>query len=160
MNEFKLIEVTKGSPYLDQIENLFGQLYEYMRTTGLQIDLVENGENIWRTSLEKMIGGRFSTLVAAVKNDTAIGFAHGTTRFTPDYTGGLKVGFITFVFVTPNLRIKGVGKKMIDKLEEWFRSKNVNSFELDVLCDNTSGIKFWEYLGYKRELLQMRKKIS
>lgn len=157
MNSIRIIEINKDSSYMAQIEDLFAQLYNYMNSTGLQMPLINGGEKLWRKSIEKIIGGRFGMLIGAIEEERVIGFAQGTIRFSADYMGSLKVGFITNIFISPEFRSKGLGKNLVSNLEEWFKSKDVHSYELQVLSGNINGIGFWESIGYKRELLQMRK---
>lgn len=160
MEDLRILEVNKDDAYMDQIETLFAELYGYMANTGLLIPLIPHGEELWRKSTEKLTGGRFGMLLAAVTGEKVVGFAHGTIKFAPDYMGGLKVGYITQIFISPEHRARNIGKKLVKTLEEWFRSKSVHSYELQVLCGNNNGIGFWENLGYKRELLQMRKMLN
>jgi len=160
MQGVELREINKGDALLDQVEFLFRQLYAHLADAGMQMPMVEGGEKLWRQSSEKLLGGRFGILVAAVQNDKAVGFAHGVLRYAPDYLGGLKVGFITNIFVDPAYRSFGAGKKMVEYLENWFRTKGTHSCELQVLTGNAQGIEFWTRCGFSRELLQMRKKMS
>lgn len=155
----ELREVNKGDALLDQVELLFKRLYAHLAEAGMQMPLVEGGEKLWRRSAEKLIGGRFGILVAAVRNGEAVGFAHGVLRYAPDYLGGLKVGFITNIYVDPEVRASGIGRSMIEYLETWFRAKETHSCELQVLAGNATGLEFWTRCGFSRELLQMRKKI-
>ncbi|MDH5570133.1 MAG: GNAT family N-acetyltransferase [Gammaproteobacteria bacterium] len=155
--DINIVEINKGDPYMDQIERLFSDLYQYMSGTGLQMQIVEDGASIWRSSIEKLTGGRYGMLYAAISDEKVIGFAHGSIRYSAEFMGGLKVGHITHLFVLPDYRKTGIGNDLISYLEKWFLSKDVHSYELQVLCDNTLGINFWERNGYKKELLQMRK---
>ena len=157
MSDIKIIEITKGSQIMDQVEDLFADLYDYMEDTGLQMPLVDGGEKKWRNSIEKLVGGRFGILLGAISNEKLIGFSHGAIRYSADYLGGLMVGYITHLFVMPEFRSSRIGYKLLSDVEDWFDSKGVHSYELQVLCDNSLGIRFWEKMGYKRELLQMRK---
>ncbi len=149
-------ELDKESPYWDKVEELFVQLYDYMEARGILMPLVENGQKMWVASLKKA-AGRFSVLNVAIMDNVVVGFACGTIRFAPGFIGGYKVGYISHAFVRPDLCGKGIGKKLIGKVEEWFNNRNVHSYELQVLCENMSSIKFWEAMGYKKELFQMRK---
>ena len=157
MSDIKIIDVNKDDPYLDEIIPLFVKLYDHMKDSGIIMPLVKDGEKKWRASLDNMVGGRFGVMKAALHEDKVIGFAHGLIRYAPDYLGALKVGYLTHIFVSPEFRGNDTGKILVESVETWFKSKNVHSFELQVLCDNTGGINFWENTGYKKELFQMRK---
>jgi len=157
LSDISIFEIKPGDPLLDEMEGLFAHLYQYMGGTGLQMHPADGGEKMWRKSIEKLAGGRFGMLLGAKSDEKLIGFAHGAIRYSADYLGGLKVGYVTHLFVIPELRSTGIGKKLLSDIEGWFDSKDVHSYELQVLCDNSLGIRFWENMGYKRELLQMRK---
>lgn len=156
MSSVYIQEMNKDSPYWDNVEKLFVQLYCQMQNKGLLMPLVEQGEKKWRASLGNTLG-RYSVLKIAIEgNANVVGFICGTIRLAPNYIGGCRVGYISHIFVKPDLCGKGVGKQLVREVEEWFDDKKVNSIELQVLCNNTSAIDFWEILGYKKELFQMR----
>jgi ribosomal protein S18 acetylase RimI-like enzyme len=157
MNAIEIVEIeASNGPLLDKTEALFRQLYDFMKRRGLMIPLAEGGEMVWRKSMEKALG-RFGHLVAALRGCHMLGFAHGTIRLTPEYLGGQRVGYITNVYVLPEMRGQRLGRQMIARLENWFLKNRVHSFEVQVLCQNEGARQFWEELGYEKELLQLRK---
>ena len=144
---------------LPQIEKLFVQMYEHMKDAGLKTPLIEGGEKLWRKSLEMTIG-RFGKLILAVKDRDVVGFAHGIIKLSPDYLGGEKTGLITHVYVSPEERNIGVGRKMVNVMEKWFEDQNVRICEISVLHMNNMAISFWKDLGFKEEQIQMFKTIK
>ena len=159
MSGIKIIRVTAADKKkLLQVQHLFDELYSYIKKTekNLMLPPEKNASEIWGESVQKILG-RFGELIVAVENATVIGFAAGVLRLTPDYLGGKKVGYITFFFVSPSARKKNIGKKMLVKLENQFRDKKVHSIELQITYNNTDGQAFWKAMGYKNELVQLRK---
>jgi ribosomal protein S18 acetylase RimI-like enzyme len=140
-----------------QVEVLFQQMYNYMYNHHLLLPLSENGAELWTKQIQKSVG-RLQALVIAQDANSIIGFGVGAIRLTPDYLGNKKIGFITHIFITPEKRIHGIGKKIVNKLEEWFLENTVDSIELEVLMGNDSGIEFWKKLGYQGNLIKMRRK--
>jgi GNAT superfamily N-acetyltransferase len=157
MAETKIVEITKGSPWLDRVQVLFKQLYQYMQNCGILMPLVENGDAVWRKSIEKIIDGRFGILKGATIDEELAGFVTAITRFAPDYLGGKKVGYISHLYINPSFQKSGIGRLLVHDVEIWLKSKNVQSLEIQVLTTNLGGIEFWEKVGYKKELIQMRK---
>lgn len=146
-------------PGWDEVNELFRQMYAAMDAMGLMIPLAEDGAENWVQSA-KNIAGKYGITIL-VKNDAkAIGFAHGTLRFMPDYLGGLYIGSITHVYVDEQYRRTGIGKLLIKQLEDWFLSKKVHSIELQVIAGNQGAQSFWQKLGYHNELVQYRKMMS
>ena len=156
MNKVTITPISPDNNRLVEIADLYRKFYEGMNSQGLLLPLVDGGELQWIQSIKTTLG-RFNQLYAAIFSDQIIGFAYGTIRFTPPYIGGERVGFVGGLYVLPEYRSKGIGEQLYNHLETWFKTKKTHSFELQVLCGNHSGMKFWEKLGYQRELLQMRK---
>jgi ribosomal protein S18 acetylase RimI-like enzyme len=143
---------------LYQVDILFLEMYEQMTELGLMIPLDTAGVRKWMNSIKKNLN-RFGILEVALKNDRLVGFAHGAISITPDYLGNKKVGVVTHIYVQPFYRMSKVGRQLLNNLEKWFENKGVHSIELQVLHENAAAIKFWDEMGYHRELLQYRKLI-
>lgn len=141
---------------LQQVEILFNNMYAEMLQQGLALSLNENGSTLWLESVKRMVN-RMGILLIATKGDEVVGFAQASLKFAPDYLGSVKIGFINHVFVLPELRKEGVGKKLINLLIKLLKEKEIHSVELQVLSKNSIGRKFWNEMGFKEELLQMRK---
>ena len=157
--EVEIFLASKNTPLktFQQVEVLFQKMYHYMDSRDLLLPLSQNGAELWTKQLKKSLG-RLQALVVAQEADSIIGFGVGAIRLTPDYLGNKKVGFITHIFIAPEKRIHGIGKKVVKKLEEWFLENTVDSIELEVLIGNDSGIEFWNKLGYQGYLIKMRRK--
>jgi ribosomal protein S18 acetylase RimI-like enzyme len=101
--------------------------------------------------------GRYSMVILAKKGESVVGFAHGMLKFLPDYLGGFAIGSITHVYVEDDSRRSGIGKALVNMLEDWFREKKTHSIELQVITGNPAAREFWKKLGYLEELQQYRK---
>ena len=143
---------------LSQTEKLFDELYSYINNVEKELMLApeKNAASLWLEGIKKTLG-RFGQLVVAVENNKVLGFGYGLLRFTPDHLGEKKVGYITYFYVSPSTQKKGSGKKILQQLEHWFKEKKVHSIELQVTFNNTAGQAFWKAMGYKNEVIQLRK---
>jgi GNAT superfamily N-acetyltransferase len=138
------------------VAELFTRMYAHMDEMGLTLPLAEGGTAQWLKTA-KNTSGKFGIVVLARDGEKSIGFAHGMLKFLPDYLGGHPVGTITHIFVDEDARREGIGRDLVNKLEEWFRVNKVHSIELQVITGNPTAREFWKDLGYKEELLQYRK---
>ncbi|HET6243535.1 MAG: GNAT family N-acetyltransferase [Bacteroidetes bacterium] len=149
-----------NDPLLIQVKHLFQQMYDQlndqMPEKQLKIPLVDNGAELWLEGVKKMLG-RLGRIVVAIKDDKVIAFANGVIYFTPDYLGDLKVGSIANVFVLPQARELGLGLRLVTELEQWFKSKNVHSVNLQVIFENNQASDFWKHCKYLEEIIQFRK---
>lgn len=156
-DSIRIIEIKlPDDPAWEEVGALFEEMYHYMSGHGIIISLATDGQEKWLASAQTT-AGRFSILLTAYHENRMIGFAQGALKFLPDYLEGNPVGVITHIFVMEGFRETGVGKALLERLEEWFREKKVASIELQVLAGNPAGIKFWEKTGYSKELFQYRK---
>ncbi len=156
MANYQIQLLAPGDHRLDEVAELFRKLYDLSDSQGSLMPLAENGEQIWRRGIEKTLG-RFSQIYVAAMSEQVIGFAWGSLKMLPEYVGGHVVGHINAIYVLPEFKQQGIGRELIGRLEEWFRSRKARSFELHVFHQNDPGLAFWESLDYKKELYQMRK---
>jgi GNAT superfamily N-acetyltransferase len=138
------------------VGELFTRMYARMDELGLILPLIHSGTEKWLKTARNT-AGKYGMVILAKDKDKAIGFAHGMIKFLPDYLGGFTVGLITHVYVDDDSRRTGVGKALVNLLEDWFRMKKVHSMELQVISGNPAAQEFWKKLGYLEELKQYRK---
>ncbi len=55
--------------------------------------------------------------------------------------------YIDKVYVIPDARGQGIGKKLVDKISNWAEACGAERVRLRVLKSNTKGIAFWEREG-------------
>lgn len=143
-------------PYWNEVAELFTRMYARMDEMGLMLPLAEGGAEKW-IKMARNTSGKYGIVVLAKDGLLNVGFAHGVIKFLPDYLGGFAIGSITHVFVDEKARKMGIGRKLTEGLENWFRMKKVHSIELQVITGNPVAQEFWKALGYEEELLQYRK---
>lgn len=70
-----------------------------------------------------------------------------------------KEGWIGLLFVKPENRGSGIGRELLDKMKNYFKSEKCTSVRLLVLSDNTHAISVYEKSGFLRHDLEMVLKI-
>ena len=126
-----------------------------MEILNTPIKLIDNGELLWIEQVEKSIGKNV-VLITAEKNNEIHGFAHGQLKLGPDYFGNPLIGHIAHIYVSKETRQAGIGREIYEKLHSWFLEKKVSSIELQVVSENEGALKFWNKMGFKKEILQLR----
>ena len=122
------------------------------------ISLWENTEGVGlsgsddsKKSIKKFISKNPDTCFV-VKNNGAI---IGTIMAGSDG----RRGHIYHLMVKPEYRKQGIGRKLLDKVEEGLRKEGITKAFLVVFRENDIGNGFWEEVGYKtREDLYYRDK--
>jgi len=155
MISYRVIDKNEPQETFDSIAFLFREMYEFMQDKGMQLSMVQGGEQKWISTASRMPGKMNHIVVAEDKN--IIGFAHGNIRLAPDHLGGVKIGFISHVYVQEEYREQGIASKLADMLIESLKAAGARHLELEVLVMNQEAINFWKKKGFKKELYRMSK---
>ncbi len=116
-------------------------------------------EKISYYDIEQMIASpEVAILVAAIKDQiVSSGYARITTA--KPYLRHQNYGYLGFMFTLPQYRGQGINATIIEALKQWCSSQSINEIRLDVYDGNTSAIKAYEKVGFKKHLINMRMEI-
>ena len=159
----KIIEYEEK--YLEDVKDLLVELEEYI----LSIDK-DNLDQLHPQYRDKMaildleeVEKYSGKCYLAIENEKAIGLIMGyiIEYDEHDYLDYKcpKSGEISELIVTKKIRSTGVGKLLMSKMEEYFKSMDCEYIHVDVFGYNESGINFYEKRGYHTRMLNMIKKI-
>ena len=154
----KIIEYEEK--YLENVKDLLVELEEYI----VSIDK-DNLDRVHEDYRDKMalIDLKDNKCFLAIEDNKAIGLIMGklTEYDENDYLDYKcpKRGEITELIVTKNTRSKGVGKALINKMEEYFKSLGCEYIIVDIFAYNDNGINFYNKNGYHSRMITSIKKI-
>ena len=151
--------------YLEDIKDLLVELEEYI----ISIDK-DNLDRLHPEYRDKMaildleeVKNNNGKCFIAVEDNKAVGVIMGI--ITPygeyDYLDYKcpKRGEITELIVSKKIRSKGIGKQLIKKLEDYFKSIDCKYVIVDVFAYNDLGINFYNKEGYHSRMLTQIKKL-
>ncbi|MEX2215633.1 MAG: GNAT family acetyltransferase [Phycisphaeraceae bacterium] len=70
-------------------------------------------------------------------------------------------GWISYFGVDPAMRRNGIGRRLIEEVEQLLKSRGCPKINLQIRTSNTAVIKFYETLGYKLDdVVSMGKRID
>lgn len=93
-------------------------------------------------------------------DDVCCGFIAGRIKVPTPPFQSKPVGFISELYVEPSNRGLGIGKKLLDAAELWFRLNEIEEMELQVVQANSSAYAFYQAVGWKVSLLHMTRLVS
>jgi len=159
----KIIEYEEK--YLEDVKDLLVELEEYIISIDddnldqLHPDYRDNKALIDLKEIESNNGKCY----LAINNNKVIGLIMGkiTSYDKYDYLDYKcpKRGEITELVVTSKIRSKGVGQKLMAKMEEYFKSVGCEYVIVDVFGYNDLALKFYFKQGYHARMLTTIKKI-
>jgi ribosomal protein S18 acetylase RimI-like enzyme len=97
-------------------------------------------------------------LILAWVDETPVGyglaFDVAEHPFMPEWT---RAGYITQFLVSQNYRQHGIGKMLMDHINDWFQSRGLRKVLLNVDIENEAGIRFWKSQGFEAYATRMKR---
>lgn len=160
----KIIEYNEK--YLEDVKDLLVELEEYILTIDkdnldqLHPDYRDKIAMLDLEEVERLNGKCF----LAIENNKAVGFIMGYIVEYDEYDyldyKCPKTGEISELIVTKNIRSSGVGKLLMNKMEEYLISKGCEYIKVDVFAYNENAINFYSKNNYHNRMHIMIKKVG
>ena len=96
-------------------------------------------------------------LLVALENDHIIACGYARIEPAKPYLKHKDIGYLGFMFVHPDFRGKGLVGEILQGLEQWLTSQQIEVLHLDVFAENSGAIKAYEKAGFEPYLVDMRK---
>ena len=98
----------------------------------------------------------------AEMGDELVGFGHVIVSDTPAFPIFVPRRYATVdsIVVKSGFRERGIGRALMDKMQEWAIVKGATSIELNVYEFNETAISFYEGLGYQTISRKMSKELQ
>ena len=152
--------------YIEDVRDLLVELGEYIVSIDQdELELVHPDYREHMTEYDlKNISDYDGKCYLAIEDKKVIGLIMGTIRQYDehDYLDYKcpKEGEITELIVTSKVRSKGIGKALMNKMEEYFKSVGCEYILVDVFAYNQNGIHFYDQQGYHSRMPTKIKKIN
>ena len=90
-------------------------------------------------------------LFVATNSNNIIAFMHLTEEKTPPFDCYVPQKYSVGVdlYVLPDFRKQGVGRKLVEIAKEWTKERNADYVELNVLTENETAFNLYENTGFK-----------
>jgi len=101
-------------------------------------------------------------LFVAESDGDVVGFVHVIIKEAPGIPIFIQRQYVVIdnILVKSGFRNHGIGKLLMDKIQEWSIIKGVSSIELNVYEFNSSAIFFYKKCGYKTFSRRMSKELE
>ena len=146
--------VEYDSKYDEQIKDLLVELQNYLIDIDnwhTQIITPEYREKYFKMDMEK-VKNQDGKIYLELENDKVIGLIIGVVEEKDDIdkltNDCAKTGSVIELIVKNNIRGNGIGKNLLEKLEEYFRNINCKRINIEVFGPNKKGLNFYEKNDY------------
>ena len=128
-----------------------GDLAKLVTDLGYPVEAAE----LW-ARIEKMPAGAYQTLVAVMDYQVA-GFIGLLTL--PVYEHPQPIGWILALCVSPRHRRQGVGRRLMEETEKYYRAQGVTDVRLHSGMQRGEAHEFYEKMGYDKGGYRFKKKL-
>ena len=148
----KIIEY--DSIYDEQIKNLLVELQNYLIDIDdwhTQVMIPEYRENIFKLDMNKVKkqnGKIYLSIENGIVNGLIIGIVEEKDEIDKLTNDCAKTDSVLELVVKSNIRGNGIGKSLLDKIEEYFRSIYCQRINIEVFGPNKKGLNFYEKNDY------------
>lgn len=142
----------------DAIATLWEQLVTYHHELDDNLPIaVEDGGRLYADRIIDRLDDTHTQTYVAESKDMVIGYILGViVDLVPEMFVQETGGFLADIFVDKDHRRQGVGRKLVDELSDWFRTKGVAYLELYVAFENANGRAFWKSVGGRDIMSRIR----
>lgn len=145
--------------YLEDIKDLLVELEEYI--ISIDEDSLDRLHPEYRDKMAVLdleeVKKNNGKCYLAVENEKAIGLIMGYVRTYDEYDyldyKCPKSGEISELIISKEARGKGIGKQLMKKMENYFKSINCEYVFLDVFAYNKNAVEFYKKEGYHSRML-------
>ena len=152
--------------YLEDVKDLLVELEEYILT--IDKDNLDQLHPDYRDKMAILdlnkVKNNNGKCYIAIENNKAIGLIMGCIPPYDEYDyldyKCPNRGEITELVISKKARNNGIGSKLMDRMEEYFKSKGCEYIIVDVFAYNENAIKFYSKNGYHSRMYTDIKKIK
>jgi len=109
----------------------------------------EANANKWLEFVREGLASGKNLLFVAKSKDKIVGFALAGVPREPSLDVAEFVGSLNDVYVLPEFRRKGIGKKLSNHCLKKMKDMGVKTVRLTVLSENKAAVRLYEQLGFK-----------
>lgn len=163
MESIEIIEYS--SEFDEQVKDLLVDLQNYLIDIDdwhTQVMLPEYREESFKMDMEK-VNNQDGKVYLAIENDLIVGLIMGIVEKKDDIdkltNDCAKTGSVIELIVKSNIRGNGIGKLLLEKIEEYFKNIDCKRINIEVFGPNKKGLNFYEKNGYIPRDIIVSKKI-
>ena len=90
-------------------------------------------------------------------DETPAGLLEIAARRSAAVMGAVSYGHISSLYVSPQYRRSGVGKRLAETALAWFGERGLDMVQLHVLAGNEAAVAFWRKMGFGDYMLRMHR---
>jgi GNAT superfamily N-acetyltransferase len=133
---------------IDRILDMWREMMEEHQASDRRIRLAGTALPSYRAYLSYHIHNSASRVLVGIDGERLIGFclltiSRNLPMFLPE-----RYGYLSDLFVCPEARRRGIGRRMVEQGLEWLGEHGIGSVQLQFYEFNKTGAAFWQAMGF------------
>jgi len=135
--------------HVPQLVGLWKELMEHHAAIDPYFEMGEQGPANFERFVSSLLLLDDARVLVALDGGMVVGYCIGQVVTRPPVFKREVHGFITDMTVTASYRRRRVGARLLLGMMEWFRTKDMDRIELNVVPGNAAGYSFWRKQGFR-----------
>jgi ribosomal protein S18 acetylase RimI-like enzyme len=145
----KMEIITATKLHIPAIIKLWKEFMDFHKDVDPHFPMRKDAHLNWEKYLRELMNSEDAQVLVAQDKGRVIAYSISViTRYAPIWERET-YGMINDLAVTSEYRRKGIGQQMLNKIYEWFKSKNIERIELSVAARNQVSNSFWKRQGFQ-----------
>ena len=126
---------------------LWNQMMDYHAALDERFRPAPDGEEHWATVLRSWLRDDDACVLVADAEGQLVGYIIGMMRENPPVLLPPTYGLVSDICVDPAWRQQGIGRRLFEGLQDWFREKELSTVHLNVAHFSPVSQAFWRAMG-------------
>jgi ribosomal protein S18 acetylase RimI-like enzyme len=144
---------------LDMIIELWKELMDFHKIRDQHFSRSSDGHKKFMEFISGHIASETSKVLVADYNDSIVGYCLASISNNPPVFVIKEYGSIFDLAVTESHRRTGIGEKLCQEIQKWFKERKIQRIELRVAVTNEVSTSFWRKMGYRPYVVTLYKEI-
>lgn len=151
--------------YASDVKNLLEELQDYIVSIdpyGYNVKKDGYKEQVFKIDIDEVKNNN-GKIYLAINNEKVIGLIIGVIRkpvIEYNFENPNNMGEVVELIVAKNIRSKGAGHNLLQRMEEYFKEQNCKTINIDVFGYNEIGKNFYFKNGYHTRMMTVSKAID
>ena len=144
------MEITVATEsHVPEIIEIWQEFMDFHKDIDPRFPVRENAHLSFEKHLRDLMKSEDTLVLVALDKGCVVGFSDSQIKKYPPIWERETYGVISSMVVQSNYRRQGIGERMLDKIYDWFESRNIARIELSVAARNQIGNSFWKKHGFQ-----------
>jgi len=146
---------------LDQVADLWEELIRFHHDLDNRFwQKAPDGRELFRQWMGESLAEEKRVLFVATERAQVMGFAHGMLTNSPPPMRDRCIGSVTDLVVGASHRRRGIGRRLVEAVQDWFQRQGAVEIRLTAALCNESAVAFWRAMGFEPWTVTMRRRIA